>query len=202
MVVKQKKKNTVIAVVLCLSKMIGNGTTGARTKAIPATAIFVPVNGRFDICSRDRWPSQIGVISHSHGRTLAFFHAPIPPRRVFHPAFSLSNQPYIYPYRATNDFGVVIKIGSFPVSFFLLSFLFSLPSGGVLYDEAKKKKKNTHSRLLIRSFIFLHLHILSHIVLPLEEPFFYSFHQWNNAQICDENNWIKKFVHSFFFSSL
>jgi len=30
----------------------------------------VSVNGRFDICSRDRCPSQIGVISHSHGRTL------------------------------------------------------------------------------------------------------------------------------------
>jgi len=59
----------------------------------------VSVNGRFDICSRDRCPSQIGVISHSHGRTLV-----LPSTIIFFIYLSytlslfisFSNQPYSY----------------------------------------------------------------------------------------------------------
>lgn len=55
------------------------------------------VNGRFDICSRDRCPSQIGVISHSHGRTLVL---PLTIISFIHLSHSLSlfisfsNHPY------------------------------------------------------------------------------------------------------------
>jgi len=87
------------------------------------------VNGRFDICSRDRCPSQIGVISHSHGRTLVLPSTIISFIYLAHTLslfISFSNQPYSYdtvPLMTRSDKNRYFTLALSCFAFFLLDVL-------------------------------------------------------------------------------